>query len=135
MLRIASRKQPITPANVKSYQIDTSLLLLIKVTSRKSCSCFCSFVATGVTGASTSDFKTVQTQAAAAGCRADVQDLSPGTQYFFQVYAVNSQGASPASSIGQTSHASSSLLVTSLFSFINLAFAEGFWFCNSFLMK
>ena len=52
-------------------------------------------------GASTSGFKTVQTQPAVQGCRADVQDLTPGTQYFFQVYAVNSQGASPASSIGQ----------------------------------
>ncbi|KAL0040936.1 hypothetical protein WJX79_010532 [Trebouxia sp. C0005] len=50
--------------------------------------------------ASASDFRTVQTQAAAAGCRADVLDLTPGTQYRFQVYAVNSQGASPASNIG-----------------------------------
>lgn len=52
-------------------------------------------------GASTSGFKTVQTQPATQGCRADVQDLMPGTQYFFQVYAVNNQGASPASSTGQ----------------------------------
>ena len=55
-----------------------------------------------IADASASDFRTVQTQAAAAGCRADVLDLTPGTQYRFQVYAVNSQGASPASSIGQS---------------------------------
>ena len=55
-----------------------------------------------IADASASDFRTVQTQAAAAGCKADVLDLTPGTQYRFQVYAVNSQGASPASSIGQS---------------------------------
>ena len=52
-------------------------------------------------GPSSSEFRTVLTQLAASGCRADVPDLSPGTQYRFQVYAINSQGASPASSIGE----------------------------------
>ena len=52
--------------------------------------------------ASASDFRTVCTQPAGEGCRADVTDLDPGTQYRFQVYAVNSQGASPAGSIGQS---------------------------------
>lgn len=54
----------------------------------------------GAAGASPSDFRTVLTQVAASGCKANVQDLTPGTQYHFQVYAVNNQGASPASSIG-----------------------------------
>ncbi|KAL3147790.1 Fibronectin type III domain-containing protein 3B, variant 2 [Trebouxia sp. C0010 RCD-2024] len=51
-------------------------------------------------GASNSGFKTVQTRSATEGCRANVHDLMPGTQYFFQVYAVNNQGASAASGTG-----------------------------------
>ena len=53
-------------------------------------------------GAAALGFRTVQTQPATLGCRADVHDLTPGTHYTFQVYAVNSQGASPASNLGQS---------------------------------
>lgn len=51
-------------------------------------------------GATSSGFKTVLVQPAAQGCHALVQDLEPGTQYSFQVYAINTEGASPASSTG-----------------------------------
>ena len=51
-------------------------------------------------GATSSGFKTVLVQPAAQGCLAQVQDLEPGTQYSFQVYAINTEGASPASSTG-----------------------------------
>ena len=56
--------------------------------------------AVAAAGPSALNFKTVLVQPAQQGCHAEVADLEPGTEYSFQVYAVNSQGASPASSTG-----------------------------------